>query len=309
LQQQLMRHTKADELIFDSRGGIRTRWYLRALLHGVARIIAVALGNVVPSQEPQAFYRLLILGVACAPGRPATEYLAILNDKRRRKGELTLALPDHEKPPIPLPPIPEGGGFTLPPDGEDLVPPPRRRGGGQGSLRSREGRGRGGKGGAPDPPAPPPIPLPPVPPVVEPTPPVELVLPPLEDDHGDGNRRPTKRVKVGLDWKDGVDGSKACFKNYLHTGAAEPYANYQIKCGNSQHRKDCHKTRGAQYCTAHGHLEPLAFLHAWRELNWPWPGAKASHALEDPSGEAVEEYLRAHGAELQDCYDRLHDNA
>ena len=144
-QQQLVRHVDAGARVYDSRNSTRMRWYFRLLHHGLDRCLPLA-GGTVPSQEPMAFYRLLIEGVPCRPGLPATTYQAALNDRRRRHGQELVPLPPHEQPPPIAAPPGDATTITLPgeDEGEDQCGR-RRGGGGQGPLRGGAGRGLRGR--------------------------------------------------------------------------------------------------------------------------------------------------------------------
>lgn len=61
MEKRLVEHKAGAGKVFDSRGCVRRRWYLRALLHGVDRCVRLSTTHVMPSQQPQAFYRLLLL--------------------------------------------------------------------------------------------------------------------------------------------------------------------------------------------------------------------------------------------------------
>ena len=306
-EQRLVRHDNPEGRVFDSRGGTRTRWYLHCLARGLDKCLFLSIGGTIPSQEPMSYYRLLLSGVRCTPGRKAAEYTLALNEHRRRRGEDLVVAGPGEDPPIPVPGPSAGGIILLPREGDDLVPAPSRRGGGAGSLRARPAQGRGrGKSGEqgiippillPPEPSPPPDPLPaPAPPPL-PAPAGILLLPP--EEVGDAPVATGKKKDPNI-WIDGLDGSKVCFKAYLHTDATEPYSNYKITCPCKDHARGvCMKTRGAQFTHTHGDIEVLAFLHAWREMEFPAPGCKRTHALTDPPAEAVARWVRDRGAELR----------
>ena len=102
--------------IFDSREALKMRWYWRLLaLRLLDRSLPLA-GGTLPSQEPMAFYRLLLAGQSAVPGTSAADLLALLNAYRGRAGRPALALPPNE---VPEPePIGDGVGILLiPPEG------------------------------------------------------------------------------------------------------------------------------------------------------------------------------------------------
>ena len=139
----LVTHRDPADHTFDGRFATRMRWYFRALFHGLETCMPLA-GGAMPSQHPVAFYRLLVAGVAVGPGLRAKEYMAMLNDRRRRQGLAALALPPHEADP-PLPAPGNDGVIVLPALGAADLPAPRRLGG-----RGAAGAGRG-RGAAPVP--------------------------------------------------------------------------------------------------------------------------------------------------------------
>jgi hypothetical protein len=301
----------SDELkVFDSRFATRMRWYFRALLHGVSRCVAYTTGGM-PSQECMAYYRLLIQGIQTVPGLPAAQYQALLNSARRRKGQEIVPLPDWEKPPV----LGDDTTFSWPLG--DAPPPPKARGGGQGPRRPRSGRGLGrgnGKGHA-QPPGPLALPLPPVPPAPPlPLPPIvegeeeTFVLPPPDpepDDDtmvlpdpqaGPSDGPPARRQSQPGDWKDGIDGARICFTPYCEPGTGKKYNNYKITC--PVHGPKCFKTKRSNYTATHGEVQPIAFLQAWREVNWPTDPKYKNHRQEDPTDMAVAHWVRDREAEL-----------
>ena len=98
-----MRHDATSPLTFDSRGGIRGRWYMRVLVLGLNKALTYCIGGTMPSQEPQTFYKSLLAGCNVAPGRPSEEYKALLNVKDRGGEAKVLPLiedPDPDPPPV-----------------------------------------------------------------------------------------------------------------------------------------------------------------------------------------------------------------
>jgi len=311
-ERRLFRHTLQDEKVYDSRNSLRMRWYFRMLHHGLGRVLPLA-GGTVPSQEPMAFYRLLIDGIACTPGQKATIYQAILNTRKRKRGEEPVPLPDHEAEPEPPPIMCGGDAMALPLEGEEqllLDQKRRRRGGGQGPIREGQGHG-GGRGQSSAGPSAPPLPPPPIP---LPPPPVEVFIDPGNDaalvlPMPDDPPAPPRRAREPANWTHGMDECKVTFNpGYRAPGATRAYANYQITCAgaNANCPAKCHKTRGEQFSSRHGDIEPLAYLHAWRYTPWPRDGGRKSHALQDPDEAAVDAMVRDHGVELREIYNRFH---
>ena len=98
-----------------------------------------------------------------------------------------------------------------------------------------------------------------------------------------------------------IDGLIVRFTDYYSpAGRHEP--NWIMWCNHPHHAKKCSKRRGAvpQYERHHGIIEPLAFLHCWHAMPWPTEEGKKTHALENPSQEAVDAFVAAHEEELID---------
>ena len=85
---------------------------------------------------------------------------------------------------------------------------------------------------------------------------------------------------------------------YSPAGRHEP--NWTMTCEKCP--KPCVKRRGATvaYERRHGIIEPLAFLHAWHEVEHPSKPGIASHALETPTPAAVDAFALAHADELKE---------
>ena len=103
------------------------------------------------------------------------------------------------------------------------------------------------------------------------------------------------------DWKDGIDGAKILFDPYTDpSGVFQP--NWKIRCENPEHRNgQCEKRRGAlpQFESRHGKIEPPAFLHCWRDIEWPSKPSVRSHPFEHVPNEVVDRYVEEHRAELE----------
>jgi hypothetical protein len=75
---------------------------------------------------------------------------------------------------------------------------------------------------------------------------------------------------------------------------ARAYSNWRFVC---PHHPDCQRTLGFGVANTrnHGNLEPLAFLHAWRDV----PPGPRGHRKTHPEQEAVTAFYHDHLAELQ----------
>ena len=103
---------------------------------------------------------------------------------------------------------------------------------------------------------------------------------------------PSASTRRQLNWKAALWGGSLCYDEYLQNGAM--YKNWKFKC--DRHGGLCVKTKGAQFTSRHGTVEPLAFLHAWREVA---PTAGKTHAQMNPSHAEVAEIYDVFSEELQ----------
>ena len=80
-----------------------------------------------------------------------------------------------------------------------------------------------------------------------------------------------------------------CFESYDGGSHGKAYKNWMFQCPRHE---NCMKTRGVGAFSekAHGELEPLAFLHAWRDMEVP---PTKSHRQCNPSKEAVADQVVA----------------
>ena len=88
-------------------------------------------------------------------------------------------------------------------------------------------------------------------------------------------------------------GSGRChFQEYVQP-SGHVYANWMMEC---PHHHNCHRVRGlGKNNIKNGLLEPLAFLHVWKETP---PGA-LGHRPTPPDPVEVLAFLREHKAELE----------
>ena len=113
-------------------------------------------------------------------------------------------------------------------------------------------------------------------------------------------------MRHDLPWSDGLDGARVCYTNYFDKQKGKYYRNYTITCGK---HPGCYKTRGITEArvNAGGKLEGLAFLHAWRQVEWPTEGGKPTHRQEMPKAAQAREFLHSREEELRLVYVALHD--
>ena len=65
-----------------------------------------------------------------------------------------------------------------------------------------------------------------------------------------------------LTWIPALFGGDVAYDEYT-TSAGKIYRNYKFRC--SRH-SNCEKKKGAQFCSNFGSIEPLAYLHAWSQV-------------------------------------------
>ena len=110
---------------------------------------------------------------------------------------------------------------------------------------------------------------------------------------GDGSTIPSIRRKGIARRYLPAHGGGGCvhFERYDGGPNGRPYENWILKC---PHHEGCEKTRGCGInMTQHyGELEPLAFLHAWRDMTVP-PGKKHRHL--NPTREQVDAKMAVPG--------------
>ena len=296
---------------FDHRESTRMKFYY-VVLTRLETCLPLS-GGRIPSQQPIAFYRLLLLGKETEPDLGNKAYVlaynrALKDDKNR--GDLMEPLEDVRPPP-------DDDGFFIRPLGapEPKAHPgghgPRGRGKNRGGGGGPTGRGSGGAavpvenvppgtGGAPGPSS-----LPPPTGIVCPggAPPDPLVgeedfyiAPLVPEVAPKGKARPKKEQDKYL-WVDALDGCRASFQPYVDT-KGKPSTNFVLKC---PHHVSCEKSRAR--IPAHeehfGPIEELAYLHAWSRIAWPTKPTMGTHRQETPSQAAVAEYARAHVEDLQ----------
>ena len=303
-------HKDAQGKYFVGCEATRCRMYFQCLL-SLPKILTLT--REMPSRAPIAYYELLLHGKEAEPYKPAKTYQIAVNQELREKREIAEPLPIEDGPAAPVP-------------GEDRIriaqaevpasEQQQKRSSAHGPSMPGKGRGKkreavaSGSGGAPVPIEPPPEPIgdPPGSGVVDPVPPSPPAPPAALDGEQDedgiklGGVVPApKRRKVGREWKDALCGTKITYKEWPVAGR-KPYRNYIIQCKRCS--GGCHKTCGqnANNIANHWELEPLAFLHAWLDVEVP-EGSR--HSLADPDAGSVGRFLAEHEEELLELFHRL----
>ena len=93
-----------------------------------------------------------------------------------------------------------------------------------------------------------------------------------------------------------IGGGEIYFDEYAGpaSSGAKAFNNWIFKC---PHHAGCQRVMGdgIKNTSRHGHLEPIAFLHVWRDT----PPGEKRHRLTDPLPEDVDNFHDAHKEELQ----------
>ena len=86
---------------------------------------------------------------------------------------------------------------------------------------------------------------------------------------------PARRQPMRRDYVPAIGGGFCYYEAYAGGSSGKPYENWIMTCPR---HANCQKTRGigAFSVRRHGELEPLAFLHAWRDMDVP-PGRPHRH--------------------------------
>ena len=183
------------------------------------------------------------------------------------------------------------------------VPAKKESGKGKGKGKHKKGTSSGGGTGAVVPGPAPPLPPPPLPPPAAPPPPAPYDFAPASSSGGGGAEPPPKKAKsraVDKKYKPAIGGGDAYYDEYPNPETGNVYMNWQFKC---PHHHGCERVRGVnpRNTAKHGFLEPIAFLHAWRDT----PPGENGHRRTDPSPAAVEAFFVAHGGELNTLFEQF----
>lgn len=97
-----------------------------------------------------------------------------------------------------------------------------------------------------------------------------------------------------------IGGGSVFYKEYRAFGVGKSYKNWIFLCPHCPKIgiKACERTMGVipKNTETHGHLEPLAFLHAWRDV----PPGPQGHRKTHPTPEAVTAFFHTHKDELDE---------
>ena len=173
------------------------------------------------------------------------------------------------------------------PDAPPLAPPKKASGKGKGKLPPT---------GAPLPPRPllPPPAAPPPPPVPKA---FDFVVP---AKHAPKAKAKAKAKAARADpraFLPAIEGGEAYYDEYPNAETGRLYQNWIFRC---PHHAGCQRVRGCHAANIrnHGFLEPIAFLHAWRDT----PPGPNGHRLTQPPAAAVTTFFTNHQAELADLH-------
>ena len=114
---------------------------------------------------------------------------------------------------------------------------------------------------------------------------------------------PGRRPRRERDWKDAIGGGHCFFEEYkgLRIGRKKEYANWIFKCpyvGPGHGFPSCERTMGLGPTNAarHGDIEPLAFLHVWRDTP---PNLERGHRKTEVDAASVDTFVAEHRDELR----------
>ena len=118
-------------------------------------------------------------------------------------------------------------------------------------------------------------------------------------------RPAARRTPQSRGYLPAVGGGECFFEAYTGGSTGKPYANWILKCPKHQ---NCQKTRGVgSFSTKrYGELEPLAHLHAWRDMDVP---AHNTHRLCNPLAAEVDRQMDSNMAAFADLNARFHLSA
>jgi hypothetical protein len=293
-------HVSPEPGQMDAREATRMKSYYLVLMKLPQ---CLPLTTSIPSDQPIMFYQLLLRGVRADPNLGHKAYVAISNGQPiptpppLGDDELEFARPAHrltgpgsdmdprgsERPdhPLPIAAGPPGSSRDPPPRGKASSHGPRPKAA-QPHVAPKAGSSSASVdpvSGGPEPPLPPEIEFAPVGPA--------LVGPPLAP----GRRCPGKKKKM----INAINGGRCNFQEYLQPNG-NVYANWFMECPRCPKSDNCGRTLGVRAETTKlGYLEPLAFLHVWKELT---PGPNG-HRKTHPIDTDVASFYTRHARELE----------
>lgn len=251
-------HVGAEVGDMDGRYAVHKKHYYR-VLYQIEQ--CAPLTTNIPSDEPLMFYKLLLLGRNVEPGLGDASFRAILRDADISDDDIeNVAVADDD--------------IEIVVAGRDM---------------------------------PLPLPAPVVPAPIVPRPPAPVVVggPGSSHDAGDiaiGGLVPrpkaARRQARRRPYLDAIGGGECYFEEYT-TPTGSSYGNWIFKCPHvgPGHSSNCERTLGmsARNTARHGSVEPLAFLHAWRDVE---PDPVRGHRKTNPDPAVVDAFISNHSEEL-----------
>ena len=158
------------------------------------------------------------------------------------------------------------------------------KGAGKGKGKSKPAEAKGKAGAKAAAPLLVPVPLPPPP---APAPEFDFA-PPVAKSSG---AAPAERAP--RDYKPAIGGGEASYAEHPDPDTLALYKNWRFRC---PHHDGCERTRGLapRNMRPHGRLQPIAYLHAWRDT----PPGPNGHRLTNPTAAAVADFFNANETAL-----------
>ena len=300
-------HESIEPGFMDSREAVRMKSYYMVLLKLPQ---CLPLSARIPSDQPILFYKLLLRGISTSPGLGEKAYKAIAAGKPiaappledddmglEFSGRPKAALCDTEH-------LVVGPGGDGDPRGEVTPPKPKAHSGGPLPIAG----GPTGPGSSDEPlplgkaPSPGPLPkvaskVPPPKAVSKAPPPPEIEFPLVGPRPGGPPIRTPREPKK---WKNAIGGGRCSFKEYVQP-SGKVYANWTMECPHCPKIDHCERVLGVykKTTTPLGHLQPLAFLHVWKELE---PGPPSHRKTDPESDDQVFAFFTEHKEELEEIW-------
>ena len=172
-----------------------------------------------------------------------------------------------------------------------VVPPKKASGKGAGKAKAVAAPKASGA------PLPPVLPAPLPPPALPPPVPAPFEF--VGAASSSGAERPAKkaRSKKRDKFKPAIGGGEAYYEEYPDAETGDLYQNWQFLC---PHHDNCEKTKGAtpRNIKKHGFLQPIAYLHAWRDT----PPGPFGHRRTEPDAKDVADFFNENEAALEELF-------
>ena len=302
----------------DGREAVSMKAYYIVVLE-LARTLPLG-GKNIPSNQPIAYYQLLLLGHAVAAGLGAPEYRRLLKGaapvapppavEDEEGFQFVLPRPKAKVHAIDMGPIDqpdpedpraliraadekEGKGRVVKSKSETTAAPPKK-GSGKGAGKT--------KGKAPA--VGPPVLGPPLPPPAAPAPLPEPPAPAFEFGVPAKAIRAPAKARSGRNvrrkFKPAIGGGGAFYDEFPNPDTGSVYKHWRFQC---PHHDNCEKVWGVipKNTRMHGFLEPIAYLHVWRDTP---PGA-SGHRLTEADPDAVTRFFNEHQVELEALFNEF----